>query len=481
MKKKIENPKVFISYAWGSDEYQNKVLGFASQLVSDGIDVIFDKWDLTEGNDTYAFMEKCATDSSITNVLMLLDPIYAQKADEHSGGVGTETQIISAKVYQEVTQDKFIPVVFGRDIDGNICKPTYLHGRLHFDLSIPEDYDKNYQRLVKKLYGEEVYAKPTLGSKPSWVDKPIAILPKSIVTYDSLKNINSDKARKESFISFLNSFTEKMLDFVQQHQDYISNHVQYIELYDSLESIQTDFLLLLKTSSYVDENYKAIANFFEETVNALPDNGSSGRQIIKIFIHELFIYTIAHFLKNKDFAAIGYILSKTYYNQKKYHNSYADGFNMFYSGSDHENLDRAVCERDNQKYYSGTAHYWISHIKTDFISKAQFVLADLICFNYSIYGKDYLNNWPWFPVTYIYDNEYNSSLGLFAKRMISKEYLQEILPLFGYEKIDDFISKFTTIEQSSEGAYKDYRYSGAFESAQLLGNFIKAEQLSSLR
>ena len=61
MKKKIENPKVFISYAWGTQEYQNKVLAFATQLVRDGIDVVLDKWDLTEGNDTFAFMEQCVT------------------------------------------------------------------------------------------------------------------------------------------------------------------------------------------------------------------------------------------------------------------------------------------------------------------------------------------------------------------------------------------------------------------------------------
>ena len=83
---KIENPKVFISYAWSSKEYENKVLSFATELVSNGVDVILDKWDLSEGNDTYAFMEKCATDTSITNVLMLLDPVYAQKAGETAGG-----------------------------------------------------------------------------------------------------------------------------------------------------------------------------------------------------------------------------------------------------------------------------------------------------------------------------------------------------------------------------------------------------------
>ena len=150
-KKSIDKPKVFISYAWGTKEYQDKVLAFATQLTGDGIEVVIDKWDLSEGNDTFAFMEKCVTDDTITNVLMLIDPVYAQKADAHSGGVGTETQIISPKVYGEVTQDKFIPIVFERDESGNVCKPTYLQGRLHFDLSTEEKYDEEYMRLVRAL------------------------------------------------------------------------------------------------------------------------------------------------------------------------------------------------------------------------------------------------------------------------------------------------------------------------------------------
>ena len=99
-KRKIEKPKVFISYAWGTKQYQEKVTAFVERLVGDGIDVVYDKYDLSEGNDTYSFMEKCVKDETITNVLMLIDPKYAEKADAHSGGVGTETQIISAEVYK---------------------------------------------------------------------------------------------------------------------------------------------------------------------------------------------------------------------------------------------------------------------------------------------------------------------------------------------------------------------------------------------
>lgn len=101
MKNRIEHPKVFISYAWGTKDYQMKVLAFATSLKSDGIDVVIDKWSVEAGNDMNSFMEKSVSDPSITNVLILLDENYVVKADGRQGGVGTETQIISQEVYNK--------------------------------------------------------------------------------------------------------------------------------------------------------------------------------------------------------------------------------------------------------------------------------------------------------------------------------------------------------------------------------------------
>ena len=150
MKPTIEKPKVFISYAWGSQEYQNKVLSFARDLVGVGIDVLLDKWDLKEGNDTYAYMEKCVNDKTVTNVIVLLDPNYEEKANNRTGGVGTETQIISPEIYNKVNQEKFLPVIFQKKQDGSIPKPHFLKGILHFDLSDEKVYYKEYQILVKR-------------------------------------------------------------------------------------------------------------------------------------------------------------------------------------------------------------------------------------------------------------------------------------------------------------------------------------------
>jgi hypothetical protein len=46
--------------------------------------VILDKWDLKEGHDAVAFMEKMVTDSEIKKVIIVTDQIYDCKADERS-------------------------------------------------------------------------------------------------------------------------------------------------------------------------------------------------------------------------------------------------------------------------------------------------------------------------------------------------------------------------------------------------------------
>lgn len=122
---KIENPKIFISYCWSDDDYIVKVVDFAKRLRSDGINVVLDQFQMKLGNDMNNFMEKCVTDSTITNVLILLSPDYKIKADARTGGAGIETQIISGEVYSNVENTKFIPIVFEKE--GKTIVLVYRH------------------------------------------------------------------------------------------------------------------------------------------------------------------------------------------------------------------------------------------------------------------------------------------------------------------------------------------------------------------
>ena len=83
-KPKIEKPKVFISYAWTSDAYVNKVAAFASSLIDIGIEVLFDKFEMKPGNELNDFMEKSVKDTTVTHVLLLLNKTYKDKADNLS-------------------------------------------------------------------------------------------------------------------------------------------------------------------------------------------------------------------------------------------------------------------------------------------------------------------------------------------------------------------------------------------------------------
>ena len=94
------NPKVFISYSWSSPEHEQRVLNIAKELVENGVDTIIDKWSLREGDDADAFMEQMVSDPDIQKVLIICDKMYSEKSDKRKGGAGTETQIISRKIYE---------------------------------------------------------------------------------------------------------------------------------------------------------------------------------------------------------------------------------------------------------------------------------------------------------------------------------------------------------------------------------------------
>ncbi len=159
--------KVFISYAWETDE-DNRVLRLAQKLISDGIDVVFDKWDLQPGQDIYYFMESMIRDPEIDKVLIICDKHYKDKADQRQGGVGNETSIVSREVYCSVSQEKFIPILFEKDKSNKEYIPVYLSALLYIDLCDGNLEGEQYIKLIRHIYNEPEYIKPPLGKKPDF-------------------------------------------------------------------------------------------------------------------------------------------------------------------------------------------------------------------------------------------------------------------------------------------------------------------------
>lgn len=160
------SPKVFMSYSWSSEEYEQWVLQLAEALVRDGVDLVLDKWHLEAGQDKYAFMETMVTDEAIHKVIILCDRRYAERADKRGGGVGTESQIISPRIYEGVDQKKFIPVVTERDENGKSLLPVFLRNRLYIDMSNQKNFSESYTELLRSIYDKPKYGKPPVGSAP---------------------------------------------------------------------------------------------------------------------------------------------------------------------------------------------------------------------------------------------------------------------------------------------------------------------------
>lgn len=165
-------PKVFISYSWTTPEHEAWVYELAQRLmVSDGVDVKLDKWDLKEGNDKYAFMERMVTSSEIDKVLIICDKGYQEKANENKGGVGTEKLLITPEVFESVEQTKFLPIVAERDEAGKEYLPNFIKSRIYIDLSQEEKFEQNYEQLIRSIYNAPLYKKPSLGNRPTFLDE----------------------------------------------------------------------------------------------------------------------------------------------------------------------------------------------------------------------------------------------------------------------------------------------------------------------
>ena len=164
-------PKAYISYSWSSQQHQELVRRWADRLISDGIDVVIDQYDLVPGNDAYSFMERMVTDPTVTHVLVVSDQTYTEKANSRRAGVGVESQIISSEIYERVDQSKFIPIVTAFDGDGNAILPAFMNSLVWIDFSSDEKVNESWESLVRLLFKRPRLSKPKLGTIPHYLEQ----------------------------------------------------------------------------------------------------------------------------------------------------------------------------------------------------------------------------------------------------------------------------------------------------------------------
>lgn len=326
-------PVVFISYSWTNDEHVQKVLDLAKRLMSDGIDVKIDKWDLKEGQDKYDFMEMMVKDDSISKILIICDRRYSEKANSRKGGVGSETQIITPEIYNNIQQTKFVPIIFERDEKGNEYLPAFLKSRIYIDLSVLEKYEDEYIHLIRVIFERPENQKPPIGIPPSYLFEEKA-------------------ASVTKTISKINQFKHMVLDgkpyAVGAFEDYLDNLYFIIEtdfkLEKPAEGNPLDELIIESINSFLpyrdefieilqfivkyrmDKPYfELLYRFFNKLLNIFTDpnnfNSSPLFDNYRFITWELFLYCIALLIFKRKYEEFQIFVESPYYFENQYSKS----------------------------------------------------------------------------------------------------------------------------------------------------------------
>lgn len=318
-------PKVFISYSWTSPGHQARIRRWAEQLVNDGVDVVLDVWDLKEGDDKYAFMEKMVTDESVTHVLVFSDSEYAAKADARKAGVGTESQIISREVYSKVQQSKFLPVVCEFDDSREPFLPTFLKSRIWIDFSGPEAANDNWEQLIRVLYGRPAYQKPTLGQAPTYVTTDATLPPSPAgVKFAALRQAIIQE--KKGLITYRQDYLDACYSYadalrVRARPDVANIGQRVLADCGKLKHVRdqiVDWVLLESGSNPSEEFGDSLTLLLERLLElkSRPPEVNSWNDVWfeahRVFVYETFLYIVAALLKTGAFGTLHQILTSHY-------------------------------------------------------------------------------------------------------------------------------------------------------------------------
>jgi hypothetical protein len=164
---------VFVSYSWDSDDHKNWVRQLAERLVSNGVHVHLDQWDVQYGESLAQFMEEKIPESDF--VLIICTPSYATKSKQRQGGVGYEAQIVSARIAASIARSKFVPIIRSgglRPNEADCAIPPHFQGILTIDMRQDAQYAAMFENLLCHIDGQSAVTRPPLGNPPNF-DTPV--------------------------------------------------------------------------------------------------------------------------------------------------------------------------------------------------------------------------------------------------------------------------------------------------------------------
>ena len=474
--------KVFISYSWTSPTHEQWVLDFAERLTGDGVWVVLDKWDLKEGQDKPAFMEQMVSDEKINKVLVICDKGYQTKADERTGGVGTETQLISKKVYENAAQEKFIPIIKEYDDDEKPCTPHFIANRMYIDLSSDEVYEENYKTLIRNLFDKPLIQRPALGTPPAYIVQEEQVTLKTSHKVAGIKNaILNDRRSAEGLVyEYLETFLDSLEDFRLSSGADTEFDEQVYRSIEKMLPLREDFIEFIftlfkyKEKVDLDRLHKFLEKFLSDKFNQI--QGRTWSEVdtdnYKFFIYELVLYFISILFQLGMYREAAFFINTEYfYRYRSSGELHHEGIEVFNQYA--HSLDETRKKRLNLSRVSITADLIKSRATRKDIKFTDLIQTDLVLF-YIIELKDV--NHGWFPRTSTY-NARGSEIELF-ERLVSCRHFEKIKSLFAVENKVELRNKINQyIERNKD---KPWRFGPWDYNIVPLGNVLKPDNICKI-
>lgn len=188
----MEVPKVFISYSHDTLDHKKWVLELAIRLRNNGIDAIIDQFELQAGDDLPHFMETNLAKAD--KIIMICSERYVEKANNGEGGVGYEKMIITSNLLKQIDQNKVIPIIRQ---NGETNLPTFLSSKLYLNFSKNDEYEFNFDNLLRTIHKTPIFEKPPIGNNPfkeipkESLDGDIKLLNEALKTIAILQGISA--------------------------------------------------------------------------------------------------------------------------------------------------------------------------------------------------------------------------------------------------------------------------------------------------
>jgi hypothetical protein len=470
----MDSLKLFISYSWSSPDHEQWVLNLATELCESGVDVVLDKWDLKEGHDANAFMEKMVSDPEVTKVIMVSDETYADKANGRKGGVGTEAQIISAEVYAAQDQTKFVAVLPSVDPNGRAYLPVYYKSRIYIDLSDQEQYGKNFEQLLRWIYDKPLHNKPVLGKVPSYLaEAGNPTLGTGATLCRALDAIRSSKPQALGSLDDYFSALRQSLDRFRLSRESSGE-------FDELVVASIESMVVVRNE--VEELVTALCRFmdtieagtrlhrFLEHLAVLMDATSGTRSYsewdfdnFRFLTWELYLLCVSLTLKHEAFSIAVQLIGQPYYDER----AVREGrdvmasfpfFNRQLGSLEHRNqrlgLRKHSLQAEMLKVRSDASGWrFIDVMQTDFLLSMRSIATQ--------------GHHRWYPETLVYMHHGQQPFQIFA-RCVSKAYADKVLQLLGVDSsgLKKFVE--TLQGEQSGSSYLRFGYT-TLDAGKLLG------------